>query len=160
MVALSVNKDADDWDLGVQASTYAYNSAVQTSTGFTPSALMMGRQLRSPVDLPRPDLVENVRHLPAWDDNLQQKLAAAHRVAREAIAREQRCQANFYDHHVRNQFNIQVGCLTWVSKIPRGPGIFKFKHAWQEPALVVKEVGLTSLECVTSTRALSPGCTR
>lgn len=58
--------------------------------------------------------------------------------AREAIVREQRRQAKFYDRQIRQQLTITVGLLVWVSKFPKGPDIFKFQHLWRGPARIVK----------------------
>ena len=41
----------NDWERYVRAVCYAYNSSVQSSTGFTPHFLMFGREARLPVDL-------------------------------------------------------------------------------------------------------------
>ncbi|KAF1332497.1 Enzymatic polyprotein, partial [Globisporangium splendens] len=141
MVSLYVNAEQDDWDLWIQAATYAYSSAIQTTTGFTPNQLMTGQQLRSPGDLLRPELVNEVGNLTQWHQSLMRSLHVAQAAAREAIAREQKRQAKFYNRRVRHQFNMRVGMLVWVFKIPRGNKITKFRHTWRGPAKVMQSAG-------------------
>lgn len=42
-VSLTMNEEQDDWDLWLQVSVYACNSAEHTSTGFTPNELTTGQ---------------------------------------------------------------------------------------------------------------------
>ena len=42
---------ADDWDQHVQAAIFCYNTAIHSSTGFTPYQAFFGRAARIPVDL-------------------------------------------------------------------------------------------------------------
>ena len=40
-----------DWDLWLNEATYAYNTSIHTSTGFSPAELMFGRKYRIPLDI-------------------------------------------------------------------------------------------------------------
>jgi hypothetical protein len=61
MFAKVVADDQRDWDLYVSSSCFAYNFAVHSSTGLTPSYLEFGRELRLPNDLVEPG--ENERRV-------------------------------------------------------------------------------------------------
>ena len=46
-----VNENHSDWDEHLPTVLMAYRTAVQESTGQTPARLMMGHELRVPLDL-------------------------------------------------------------------------------------------------------------
>ena len=50
-----VVEDQRNWDLYIPSTCVAYNTSVHSSTGFTPSFLRFGRELRLPGDLLQPD---------------------------------------------------------------------------------------------------------
>lgn len=96
--------------------------------GLAPSVPLMDRPLRAPSDQLHPELVEEIPHLPAWHAQLKNKLEHAQNAASQAIGYQQEWQTHYYDRKVRNHFKIKIDKLVWVSKIPRGPGITKFRH--------------------------------
>ena len=51
MLATSAKSNLNDWERYVHAVCYAYNTSVQSSTGFTSHFLMFGLEVRLPVDL-------------------------------------------------------------------------------------------------------------
>ena len=51
LLATSAKSNLNDWERYVQAVCYAYNTSVQSSTGFTSHFLMFGWEVRLPVDL-------------------------------------------------------------------------------------------------------------
>ena len=50
-LAILTSRQQRDWDLHLPLVLWVYRTAVQESTKCTPSALMFGRELRTPVDL-------------------------------------------------------------------------------------------------------------
>ncbi|XP_077528333.1 uncharacterized protein LOC144139991 [Haemaphysalis longicornis] len=44
MLSMYVSSDHDDWDLVLPYVTYAYNTAIQATTGFSPFYLLYGRE--------------------------------------------------------------------------------------------------------------------
>lgn len=61
MLSMYVSSDHDDWDLVLPYVTYAYNTAIQATTGFSPFYLLYGREPSCTLDtvLPyRPDVSE------------------------------------------------------------------------------------------------------
>ena len=51
MLSAYVSQNQKDWSRYIPMLVLAYNSAVHDSTGCTPASLMLGRQLRLPIDL-------------------------------------------------------------------------------------------------------------
>lgn len=82
-----------------------------------------------------------MRDLPAWHQELKRSLLRTHKLAREAIAQEQRRQERFYVCGVRDDFEVRVGLLVWVSKALKGPRITKFRYVWREPAVILEAAG-------------------
>uniref|UniRef100_W5MTL5 Integrase catalytic domain-containing protein n=1 Tax=Lepisosteus oculatus TaxID=7918 RepID=W5MTL5_LEPOC len=50
-LATLVSRPQRDWDRHLPVALWAYRTAVQESTGCTPASLMLGRDMRTPVDL-------------------------------------------------------------------------------------------------------------
>ena len=46
-----VDKHGGDWDLYIQSAMYAVRYSIFTSTGFTPSQMILGQIIKIPVDL-------------------------------------------------------------------------------------------------------------
>ena len=53
MITSYLENNHRDWDLYVLELTYAYNTAVQESTGLSPAFLNLGRQPAPPISLRR-----------------------------------------------------------------------------------------------------------
>lgn len=50
-LAILVGKDHDTWDIHLSAIRFAMNSAVTSSTGYSPAYLTFGREIRAPADV-------------------------------------------------------------------------------------------------------------
>ena len=87
------------WDIHLPLVLLAYRAAVHSSTGFTPSRLLYGAELRLPADLvfPPPDPPELSPF--AYIQLVRDRLAQAHSVARVQLAAVHRHQKSVYDAH-------------------------------------------------------------
>jgi hypothetical protein len=92
----------------------AYRTAVHNSTKFTPARLMMGHEIRAPIDLiygsPEDERTEN---LPQYVQDLQRSLEEVHEFAREHLTR------NYYDMEKRynansNAYTLEEKSLVWL----------------------------------------------
>ncbi|KAJ0391755.1 hypothetical protein P43SY_010951 [Pythium insidiosum] len=83
MVSMYVEEDQRDWDEWLSLTAYAYNSAVNTVTGFTPMELLTGREPRAPRDLLLPGRREAIDDLPQWHRKMKARMLRAEALARE-----------------------------------------------------------------------------
>ncbi|KAJ0392617.1 hypothetical protein ATCC90586_010571 [Pythium insidiosum] len=83
MVSMYVEEDQRDWDEWLSLMAYAYNSAVNTVTGFTPMELLTGREPRAPRDLLLPGRREAIDDLPQWHRKMKARMLRAEALARE-----------------------------------------------------------------------------
>ncbi len=51
IIKCTVREDEINWDKSLDLVMMAYHSTPQTSTGFTPNMLVMGKEMNMPVDL-------------------------------------------------------------------------------------------------------------
>ena len=51
MLATAASENPFDWEEHLRPLCMAYNTSVQSTTGFTPFSLMFGRQARMPIDV-------------------------------------------------------------------------------------------------------------
>ncbi|UYV71117.1 K02A2.6-like, partial [Cordylochernes scorpioides] len=104
------NVNQKDWDRILPFVTFAYNTAKQESTGFTPFFLVHGREAETPLDVLFPKLLPE-------DDDFIQTLGAraeeARKLARIHSMRSQDSNKQRYDAHRRNII-YQPGDLVWI----------------------------------------------
>ncbi|GFV96335.1 retrovirus-related Pol polyprotein from transposon 412 [Trichonephila clavipes] len=84
-LSLMVSKNQQDWDQKVPLFLLAYRSAVHETTGYSPSQMLFGRDLRLPCDLlfgRPPDTPSSPEE---YVQNLQARFEDAHNLARERI---------------------------------------------------------------------------
>ncbi|GFS57320.1 retrovirus-related Pol polyprotein from transposon 412 [Trichonephila clavipes] len=84
-LSLMVSKNQQDWDQKVPLFLLAYRSAVHETTGYSPSQMLFGRDLRLPCDLlfgRPPDTPSSPEE---YVQNLQARFEDVHNLARERI---------------------------------------------------------------------------
>ncbi|NCU37264.1 hypothetical protein EOM75_14810, partial [Candidatus Falkowbacteria bacterium] len=96
-----VASNQDDWDLHLPIAEFAYNSAVNATTGFTPFSLLYGFTPASPIDrltaaLKDDSIADRDAH------SLVQQIATNLEKARNNIAAAQERQAAYYNKHHRS----------------------------------------------------------
>ncbi|UYV84686.1 hypothetical protein LAZ67_X003094 [Cordylochernes scorpioides] len=110
MLSMYVDVNQKDWDRIFPFVTFAYNTAKQESTGFTPFFLVHGREAETPLDVLFPKLLPE-------DDDFIQTLGAraeeARKLARIHSMRSQDSNKQRYDAHHRNII-YQPGDLVWI----------------------------------------------
>ena len=91
-----------DWDSLLPYVMAAYRSSRHEATQFTPNYLMMGREVRAPVDIvygspeaSQPSTYNN------YADELHNRLSCAYRFAREHLQEAARRNKRYYDLWVR-----------------------------------------------------------
>ncbi|OWZ06206.1 LOW QUALITY PROTEIN: hypothetical protein PHMEG_00021570 [Phytophthora megakarya] len=127
-----------DWNMWVNFSVYACNSARHSRVSLIPNELMMGRRLRVSNEFLRLRRAEVTKagDLSTYHVGLLESTEQSYEVAEESRKREQVRQARYYDRKSRNRREVQVGDLVWVHNPPRGKNATKFG-----PLRVVKSAG-------------------
>ena len=122
MLSLWVNKSQTDWDEHLALLAMAYRSAEHETTKETPNTMMLGREVRMPVDLLVGSSPENPTTPNEYAQNLQEKLMLAHEVARETVGQQMRAQKRHYDRNVE-QVLYSKGDVVWLHIKARRKGI-------------------------------------
>ena len=119
-----VSEDLRDWDQHLSLVAYAYNNAVQASTGFTPFFLNNGRHPVTPSTLISAPTQSQLTPSPASAVRFLDQLRSTLAVARANIANAQRRQAAAANKHRRHaEFSVgqQVLLNTHHLRLPTGP---------------------------------------
>ncbi|CAH1229798.1 RTL1 [Branchiostoma lanceolatum] len=115
-----------DWDKLLPHVALAYNTSVNTTTGFTPFYLVHGREARLPVDV-------NC-HLPSSTPHLQ-NLQTAFTTVREAIANAHKQQDRHNNSHIRHH-TYKVGDYVWLHHPPAAA--HKLSLPWTGPFAILE----------------------
>lgn len=141
MLAAVVAPDQKDWDTWLPYLMMAYRSAVHTSTGFTPTELMLGRNVTLPLDLllPKPP-DDNPICTTDFADQLEGKMKEVYEVARSRLQMSNAKQKTLYDRKAHiHQYN--EGDCVWLRDEARKKGISpKLQNQWIGPCLVLKRI--------------------
>lgn len=130
-----------DWDLYIPFVLFAYRSAVHESTGTSPSLMMLGREVRGPVELlvPRPEQ-EEPQELTEYGVKLRKILEEVHAKARDCLEVTGSNMKRRYDRSA-DADGFQVGDAVWLynptCKKNTSP---KLKRPWEGPYRVMKRI--------------------
>ena len=114
MLRVWVDQSQTDWDEHLALLAMAYRSSEHETTKETPNAMMLGREVRMPVDLlvdPIPVSVPTATT--AYAQNLQDKLVTAHEIARENTSTMIRAQKRHYAKNVERRL-YDKGSVLWL----------------------------------------------
>ncbi|KZS10183.1 Uncharacterized protein APZ42_025413 [Daphnia magna] len=108
MLSMYVSSDQRDWDRTLQYVCFAYNTARQESTGYSPFFLLSGREPRLPIDSeldadPNPLLTEENAAM-SFADRLQADLTEVKEIAKTRMERVKEKQKEAYDARHRELF--------------------------------------------------------
>ena len=138
----TVNKGTD-WDLLLHRVVFAYNTAVHSTTGFTPHRLMFGEDCRFPVQLKVDEAIPETTPASRAKEVLH-SLSQACAALRENMETKHKAQTCFYDLGATAR-HFQVGDKVRVHLKSMGRRKGKLDGAWSDPLdiLEVKEAVLT-----------------
>ncbi len=128
-----------DWDQHIPMLLMAYRSAEHDSTKCSPAKLMMGRDLRLPVDLlyGRP---EEEHHSSVYADALQERLERVHTFARAHLQMSSNRMKRYYDTRT-NQTRFDRSDAVWLHNPQRRKGASpKLQRFWEGPYTVLKRI--------------------
>ena len=98
MLSAFVNKNHSDWDEQLPFVMMAYRSSEHETTGFTPNALMLGRQVSTPLDIMF-EMPSSIKAIPQtdWCWVLQERMENAHRHVRVQTEQSMARQKHYHD---------------------------------------------------------------
>ena len=136
MIRAFIDGKQNNWDLYLGCLAGAYRSSLHESTGYTPNMLMLGREVRIPVDL----LFEQPKHpgvsYGEFVESVQHNLCQAHHQARKWLGRSAERQEENYNTRIALN-TYRPGDLVWILNETRKPGCCpKLQNMWAGPYLV------------------------
>lgn len=139
-----VSRDQSDWDVWVPYVTFAYNSASHESTRLSPFFLMYGRGPDLPAALYEPPK-GSYGTLENYKEELLQRLAAAHDLARESLASSAESRKRVFDRGTQKP-KFLVGDLVCVEDTAGIRGLAKkLRMKWRGPFKVVERLSDVTL---------------
>ncbi|UYV82368.1 hypothetical protein LAZ67_21001831, partial [Cordylochernes scorpioides] len=147
MLSMYVDVNQKDWDEILPFVTFAYNTAKQESTGFSPFYLVHGREAETPLDLLFPKF-------PSEDEDdfiqtLGSRAEEARQLARIHTMRSQEGNKLRYDAHHRNII-YQPGVLVWIYIPVRKVGLSeKLMRRYFGPYKVTRKISEVTYEVET-----------
>ena len=130
-----------DWDLHIPFLLMAYRSAIHDTTGCSPVKLMMGRELKLPIDLifGRPE-EEPPQTVTDYANMLHERLERVHHFAHHHLQLMSNKMKQQYDPLLECQ-PFQAGDAVWLHNPLRKKGLSpKLQRPWQGPYIVTKQI--------------------
>ena len=137
MLSKFVSDNQTDWDEHLPLLMMAYRSAEHDTTGFSPSELMLGRQVQLPVDIlfGRPD--PEPRDTSDYASDLRRRMERVHTFARDNIKLASERQKRLYDHRARRR-RFKRGDAVRLHNPRRKKGVCpKLTRPWEGPYIVL-----------------------
>ena len=123
-----------EWDQWMREACHAYNSSVNSSTGFTPAELMFGRNLRVPMDI-IDGLSINEQRLFSMKE-FRDKLSKMYEIASEHVNTRQIKSNTYHDAKVKDD-QLEVNTLVYIY-LPRKQRM-KLELKWEGPYRILNE---------------------
>ena len=140
MLATSVKGHPFDWEYHIWKVCFAYNTSIQSTTGYTPFFLLFGRQARIPADIMYPThQLESTTH-GEFTTTLKATLEKAYELVRHKTGMKHARQREFYDRRVHGK-PFEVEDRVWLHSpvVPRGQSK-KLHHPWIGPWHIIKRL--------------------
>ena len=142
MLSMFTSNSQRDWDEYLPYVMMAYRSAIQDTTGYSPSQMMLGREVELPIDIimghPEEDVMEG--HCNEYVDQMKQKMTLVHDRARNNIQIRSDRQKRNYDLRAHPK-RYEPGDAVWIHNPARKKGISpKLSRPWDGPYLVVDRI--------------------
>ena len=141
MLSTTVKDHPFDWNDRLRKVCLAYNSTIQSTTGYTPYFLMFGREARLPVDIVFGTSERLVTMTPGeYADHVKSSLIKAHENVQKALAEGHRHQKQIYDQKVHGD-PYQINDLVWLHYPAISKGVSKkLHHPWTDPFKVLERI--------------------
>ena len=129
----------DEWDIYLPQIAAAIRSAVNRTTGFTPNLLMLGREVRTPVELMFPGAPTEKEEVEEFIEKMRDSFLKAHETARKTLKVVLKRSKKLYDLKTRKtEFN--KGDVVYVLNQSTGKGeAKKLNPKWQGPGVIIHQ---------------------
>ena len=141
MLSAYVSENQRDWDIYIPLLMMAYRSSVHDTTKCTPCSMMLGREIRLPIDLAIgiPETKQsNCETDYAYE--LEKQLIRIHNIARKHI---QICSDGMKSYYDRNKHfsELCVGDAVWFYNPIRKQGLTtKLQRSWKGPYIIIEKL--------------------
>lgn len=144
MLSTFCNKNQDQWDEFLPQVLMAYRASINSSTGQTPNAMMLGREvilpLRAIIKEPAGGSSSDVADEGKYISRLKKKLHQIHELGREKLKQSVKYQKKYYDIGARKK-NYKEGQAVWLHDTSRKVGVCqKLAYRWKGPYVVIKKI--------------------
>ena len=141
ILAKVVAQDQRNWDLYVSSTCFAYNTAVHSTTGYIPSYLEYGRELRLPSDLVMKDEeVPKKECRTEYATELKRRLTKAFECCRESLETSHKTQKHYYNRWARGN-SYKGDLVMWKDQKTRNGRHMTLNKPWTGPWEVIKQLG-------------------
>ena len=142
MLRQTIQTNQSDWDLQAPICCMAYRASVHETTKQTPNMLMLGRELPMPshLQVQCPDGKPAKPDVHTYVQDMEERIQASHKIARESAAKGMRHQKRQYDKRAGVP-QLKAGDVVWLynptKKVGRSP---KLQSRWEEEPYLVEKV--------------------
>ncbi|UYV76060.1 hypothetical protein LAZ67_13002356, partial [Cordylochernes scorpioides] len=153
MLSMYIDLDQKNWDEILPFVTFAYNTAKQEATGFTPFFLVHGREAETPLDalFPYPETTDSDEYI----QELETKAEEARQIARFHILKAQDVNKTNYDSKHR-RVTYHPGDLVWIYTPVRRVGLCeKLMRRYFGPYHVTRKLSDVTYECADAFQMLT-----
>ncbi len=141
-LAMFVNAHHSGWDMHISHLLMAYRSAEHTATKISPSRMMLGREIKLPIDVwaGRPNDSGVPRNNPIYAQKLQKQMDEVHIFARDNLKISSGTTKQYYDTNTM-ETRYEDGTGVWLYNPQRRKGRSpKLSRNWDGPYVVVKQL--------------------
>jgi len=143
IISCYVTKEPNRWTEFLDVAAFAYNTAVHSSTGYSPFYLMYAREAREPDDLMPPARNRNLS-----DVNMlfSQQWYDAIEIAKDRLIEAKEKQKYYYDRNAK-RVTFDINDKVMLKQLAVTPG--KFNMRWEGPYTVIERKGNVSYKIVS-----------
>ena len=155
IIAILVEEDTcgRDWDELLPYATSAYRSTPQESTGESPNMLMLGREVRLPVELTMPTIPVEGEAGGDFAETLRENFQEAHKRAERATGKSAHKQRDMYNRQTRDS-GLKVDQFVWLFDPSKKRGVSpKLQLRWKGPYLIVSQLSDVTFRIQASPRS-------
>ncbi|XP_023205547.1 uncharacterized protein LOC106700194 [Xiphophorus maculatus] len=151
MIRCYVDQNQKNWDEHLPLLTAAYRSAQNSSTGFSPNMLMLGREVHQPQELwlGLAERTWSEKDPLAYVHDLEKTLGEAHDMARQHLRGAQLRQKRTHDLRAK-ECSYNIGDLVYVKDNTKKLGFSpKLQPPWKGPCIIKAQLGPVLYEILT-----------